>query len=186
MTRASELAGRRPHQPPMPPPELPFDLFDFTDPAAVGDWAPIDDRVMGGVSRSRLRHDPAGHAVFEGQVSLERGGGFASVRCRPGAFGAPGAQACVIEARGDGKTYKLSLITDDGFDSLSYQVGLLLPVGRWQTLGLPLSTFRASFRGREVPGAPPLDGAEIRQVGLMIAGRQAGSFALEMRRIGLA
>ncbi|HYN61623.1 MAG TPA: CIA30 family protein [Rubrivivax sp.] len=46
-------------------------LFDFSDPVSVNDWAAIDDRVMGGVSRSRLRHDPAGHAVFEGLVSLE-------------------------------------------------------------------------------------------------------------------
>ena len=77
------------------PPRAPFVLFDFSDPAAVAEWAPIDDRVMGGVSHSRLRHDPAGHAVFEGQVSLDRGGGFASVRCRPGARGRPGAACCL-------------------------------------------------------------------------------------------
>jgi hypothetical protein len=66
-------------------------LFDFSDPASVGDWAPIDDRVMGG-----------------------------------------------------------------------------------------------SFRGREVAGAPALDPARIRQVGLMIAAKQAGPFALDMKRISLA
>lgn len=44
----------------------------------MNDWAAIDDRVMGGISRGRLRHDAAGHAVFEGNVSLERNGGFAS------------------------------------------------------------------------------------------------------------
>jgi len=37
-----------------------------------------------------------------------------------------------------------------------------------------------------VPGAPALDAARISQVGLMIAARQAGPFALEIRRIGLA
>jgi hypothetical protein len=55
-----------------------------------------------------------------------------------------------------------------------------------QTISLPLSAFRASFRGRDVPGAPALDPARICQVGLMIAARQAGSFALDIRRIGLA
>ena len=44
----------------------------------------------------------------------------------------------------------------------------------------------STFRGREVPGAPPLNPARIRQVGLMIAERQAGPFAVEVRRIGLA
>ncbi|MDP1650111.1 MAG: CIA30 family protein [Rubrivivax sp.] len=72
-------------------------LFDFRDPLTANDWAAIDDRVMGGISRSRLRHDPKGHAVFEGEVSLERNGGFASVRSSPGERGKPGAEACVIE-----------------------------------------------------------------------------------------
>ena len=40
---------------------------------------------MGGVSRSGLEHDPAGHAVFKGSVSLERNGGFAPRRPEAGA-----------------------------------------------------------------------------------------------------
>jgi hypothetical protein len=161
-------------------------LFDFGDPMTVDGWAPIDDRVMGGISRSRLRFDPAGHAVFEGMVSLERNGGFASVRSGPAARGLRGAVACCIELRGDNKQFKLSLLTDDGFDSVSYQASFTPSGADWQTLRLPLATFRASFRGREVPGAPPLDPARIRQVGLMIAAAQAGAFALAIKRISLA
>jgi len=161
-------------------------LFDFTDARAVHGWTAIDDRVMGGVSRSRLRHDPAGHAVFEGEVSLERNGGFASVRSGPGERGEPGAMACLIEVRGGNKQFKLSFLTDDGFDSLSYQCGFAPAGGDWQPLRLPLAAFRATFRGREVPGAPALDPAWIRQVGLMVAARQAGPFALDIRRIDLA
>ncbi len=161
-------------------------LFDFTDASAVQAWTAIDDRVMGGVSRSRLRHDPAGHAVFEGTVSLERNGGFASVRSSSGPRGKPHATACVIEVRGGGKQFKLSLLTDDGFDSLNYQDSFTPDSDDWQTIRLPLAAFRASFRGRDVPGAPALDPARIRQVGLMIAARQAGAFALDIRRIGLA
>ena len=161
-------------------------LFDFSDPSATNAWHAIDDRVMGGISRSTLRHDPAGHAVFEGTVSLERNGGFASVRSSPDERGLPGAKACLIELRGDNKQFKLSLLTDDGFDSLNYQASFAPKGTDWQTLHLPLAAFRASFRGREVTGAPQLDPAHIRQVGLMIAARQAGPFALDIRRIGLA
>jgi hypothetical protein len=81
----------------------------------------IDDAVMGGVSASRLRYDPAGHAVFEGVVSLDSNGGFASVRSRRGELGTPGAVSYVLEVRGDGKRYKLNLRTDDAFDGVSYQ-----------------------------------------------------------------
>ncbi len=58
-------------------------LFDFSDPTAVGAWHAIDDRVMGGGSRT-LHHDPEGHAVFAGAVSLDRNSGFASARSSPG------------------------------------------------------------------------------------------------------
>ena len=164
---------------------MPTVLFDFSVPTAADAWSAIDDRVMGGVSRSRLRHDTAGHAVFEGEVSLAQNGGFASVRSTARAMGRPGAEACLIEVRGDNKQFKLSLFTDNGFDSLNYQSSFA-PTGDWQVLRLALTAFRASFRGREVPGAPALDPARIRQVGLMIAARQAGPFALEIRSISLA
>lgn len=169
---------------------MPRLLFDFADPLAADLWHPIDDRIMGGVSRSRLRHVPAGHAVFAGELSLERNGGFASVRSAPGDYGLAGAEACLIELRGDSEQdstqFKLSLLTDDGFDSVNYQASFAPAGTAWQTLRLPLVGFRASFRGREVPGAPPLDPARIRQLGLLIAARQAGPFALDVKQISLA
>ncbi len=160
-------------------------LFEFRTPAAVNNWFAIDDRVMGGLSRSRLRHDPAGHAVFEGMVSLEQNGGFASVRSSAGARGMPHATACEIDVRRSRQQFKLSLLTEDGIDSLNYQAGFAPAGDDWQTIRLPLAAFRARFRGRDVAGAPALDPARIRQVGLMIAARQAGPFALDIRRISL-
>ncbi len=124
--------------------------------------------------------------MFTGVVSMERNGGFASVRSSPGDRGHVGAEACLIEVRGDNKQFKLSLLTDDGFDSLNYQASFAPTGTDWQTLHLPLAAFRASFRGREVTNAPALDPARIRQVGLMIAARQAGPFDLHTRRISLA
>ena len=162
----------------------PTALFRFDTAAAVADWSAIDDAVMGGVSRSRLRHDPDGHAVFEGEVSLQHGGGFASVRSAAQALGMPHAQACVIEVRGDGKRYKLNLRTDDAFDGVNYQAAFEAPAA-WTRLRLPLAAFAPTFRGRSVLDAAPLDPGRLRQVGLMIADRQAGRFALAVRSIGL-
>ena len=172
----------------VPHPDMPALLFDFTDPTAVAPWSPIDGVTSWLDCRTtiRLRHDPAGHAVFEGEVSLARQGGFASVRSAPAARGRPGATACVIEVCTDGRRYKLNLLTDDGFDSLNHQTSFQPAPGRWQTLTLPLAMFRATFRGREVPGAPALAPARIRQVGLVIADRQAGRFSLSIRRLSLA
>ncbi len=164
-------------------------LFLFDTAAAVATWRAIDDRVMGGVSRSRLRHDAGGHAVFEGELSLRQGGGFASVRApvlAPPAAPFPAtARAVVIEALGDGRTYKLSLFMDAAIDAPAYQAEFTPPPARWQTVNLPLAAFVPRWRGRDVAGAPTLDLPGLRQVGLMIAGRQAGPFALLLRSIGL-
>ena len=164
-------------------------LFDFASSSAVDDWHAIDDRVMGGVSQSRLRHDPAGHAVFEGVVSLEHNGGFASVRSAAAPLGRPGARILVVEARGEtrvlAKHFKVALFTDDGFDSPSHQATFTPRADAWENIRLPLAVFRAMRRGRELSDAPMLDPARIRQVGLLIAARQAGPFALFLRRIWL-
>ena len=114
--------------------DAPRVLFDFTDPAATNPWAPIDDRVMGGASHSHLRHDPAGHAVFEGTVSLERNGGFASVRSAPGNLGRPGAWSCLLAVRGDhhcllmvdrwlhGDRVRLAIVMETDDDRITHMV----------------------------------------------------------------
>jgi NADH dehydrogenase [ubiquinone] 1 alpha subcomplex assembly factor 1 len=158
-------------------------LFRLDSPVSVADWSAIDDCVMGGVSHSHLRHDAAGHAVFEGVVSLENNGSFASVRSRPLDLGVPGAVNYALEVRGDGKRYKLSVRADDAFDGVSYQSRFEAPAGRWTVVRLPVSEFQPTFRGRTVHGAPPLDPARVRQIGFVIAERQAGSFALQLRSI---
>ena len=164
--------------------QLPLDLFRFEAESSVDGWSAIDDRVMGGVSNSRLRYDPVGgYAVFEGVVSLERKGGFASVRSRPFDLGIPVTACYGLEVLGDGKRYKFNLRTDDGFDGLNYQAVFEPPKGQWTTIELPVQKFQPSFRGRLVAGAAALDPMRVRQVGLMIADRQQGYFSLALRSI---
>ena len=167
---------------------MPRTFFLFDRPESVAAWSAIDDRVMGGVSRSALRFDPAGHAVFAGLVSADNNGGFASVRSAvvhraSGEFDPEAFDAIELDVRGDGRRYKLNLRTDHGFDGVSYQAGFEPPAGTWTRVRLPLAAFRPSWRGRPVPDAPPLRGARIEQVGLMIADRQFGSFELAVRGV---
>jgi NADH dehydrogenase [ubiquinone] 1 alpha subcomplex assembly factor 1 len=164
---------------------MPRELFRFDTAASVSGFAPIDDRVMGGRSASRLRHDPAGHAVFEGEVSLAGGGGFASVRSRVHASADPRALGCRLELLGDGKRYKLSLRTDEAFDGVSYQASIEPLPGVWTVLRLPWASFRPTWRGRPVEAAPAFRPERLRQLGLLIGDRQAGAFALALRSIAL-
>ena len=58
-------------------------VFDFRRLDETSDWRIINDTVMGGVSRSRFEATEDG-AVFTGEVSLDRGGGFVSMRSPEG------------------------------------------------------------------------------------------------------
>ncbi len=160
-----------------------FELFNFASAAALADWAAVDDSVMGGVSCSRLRFDAAGYTVFEGKVSLEQGGGFASVRTQPMPLGVGGVTHYSLVVLGDGNRYKLNLRTEDTFDGVNYQAAFEAPAGVWTAVQLPITAFIATFRGRSVLNAPPLNTARVRQIGLMIADKQAGSFALGVRSL---
>jgi len=153
-------------------------LIDFADEGATTGWHPIDDVVMGGVSHSMLQSYSRGIACFSGVVSLQHGGGFASVRTEPRQWNTAGASAFVVRCRGDGRHYKFTVRTDDGFDGVQYQARFQPPRGEWAEVELPVASFVASFRGRPVTGAGPLDPGKIRQLGLMVSDKQAGAFEL--------
>lgn len=159
-------------------------LCRFDTIESIADWVSIDDVVMGGISHSHLRYDSMGHAVFEGAVSLEHNGGFASVRSGPLALPLDRAIHYFLEVRGDGKRYKFTLRTDDLSYGIHYQAEFDVPVGAWTSVCLPTSAFIPTFRGRCLPSAPPLESAKlIRQIGFVIADQQAGPFALEVRSV---
>ncbi len=160
-------------------------LLDFDDPADAALWRAVDDVVMGGVSRSAFEQAGAGVARFHGNVSLENSGGFASVRTPPRDWHTAGAEAFVLRVRGDGKTYKFTIRTGDGFDGIQYQQRFTAAAGTWSDVRLPVSDFVATFRGRKVPFAPSLDPAKVRAIGFMISDQQAGSFELLIDRIAI-
>jgi hypothetical protein len=160
-------------------------LLDFDDPADVALWRPVDDVVMGGVSRSAFEQAGPGIARFHGEVSLENFGGFASVRTPPRDWDAAGAQAFLLRVRSDGRTYKFTVRTGDGFDGIQYQLRFDATAGEWTDVRLPVSEFVATFRGRKVPFAPSLDPAKVRAIGLMISDKQAGPFELLIDRVAI-
>jgi hypothetical protein len=153
-------------------------VLDFTRPDATVGLRSIDDVVMGGVSASRtsLRD---GALRFEGVVSLERGGGFAS--CRGPVTLPSGTRALLVELRGDGKRYRLTLKDADDNGGPQHQASFTAPPD-WTTMRFEARDFQASFRGRPV-AMPPPELEHQRAIGLLIADRQAGAFNLEIRRV---
>jgi monofunctional biosynthetic peptidoglycan transglycosylase len=160
-------------------------VFDFRNAASIGAWQVVNDEVMGGVSAGSFR--PAGGvAVFEGEVSLENSGGFASVRSLPARHDLAGCDAFVIRVRGDGRRYKFTARMDPGLDGAVYQAAFATRAGEWEEHRLPLNKFVPTFRGRVLPGEPPLDPAGVVSVGVLISDKQSGPFRLEIAWIRAA
>ncbi len=143
-------------------------------------WREINDGVMGGRSDSAMAATAEG-LLFAGDLSLENNGGFASARR---ALDADWSQARGIrlEVRGDGRSYQFRIHQDRQFDGVSWRHPFSAGT-RWQVVELWFEDFEPVFRGRLVPEAGSVEPVRIRQIGVLLADKQAGPFALEIRRI---
>jgi monofunctional biosynthetic peptidoglycan transglycosylase len=165
-------------------PELPpFTICDFATPGpAEQSWEVINDPVMGGRSWSRWELQD-GAAVFRGEVSLENGGGFASVR----SFRIPvipdTTRALRLRVRGDGRRYRCTARMESSSDAPLYQSHFETSAGAWQQITLSLASFAPSFRGTPLYGVPGLTPEQIVSLGFLISDRQAGPFRLEIQWI---
>lgn len=164
--------------------------ISFRDAGEAARWHAVNDDVMGGVSQGRLQIE-GDLGVFTGRLSLEHGGGFASIRRAPADEAreeTPGqpleralsqARGVRLRVRGDGRPYQLRLRSDRLGEGAAYRARFAT-TGEWQTVELPWSAFEAVFRGRRLAQAPPLAPEEIRQLGFLIADRREGAFRLEI------
>lgn len=151
--------------------------MDFTNPNAMRDCWIVNDNVMGGISQSSLRQDVHG-MFFEGVVSLENNGGFASMRSS--VIIPKGTQMIILLAKGDGKRYKLVLRTELA-PRVTYSADFITE-STWQTYRFNLSQFKATFRGQAV-NAPTLDFSDVIEFGILISNNQAGNFGIQLKTL---
>ena len=143
-------------------------------------WLAINDNVMGGVSSGRMTQTEEG-LRFEGSLSLENNGGFASVR-RPIDGDLAGMSGVRIKVRGDGRQYQLRMRHGQRFDGISWRAGFVTGTD-WQTIEFGLDEFKPVFRGDQVPNAGKLVPEKIGQLGFLLADGTDGSFTLDIASI---
>lgn len=157
-------------------------MLTMTLDMTAGPWRAINDGVMGGISTGRMVATEDG-LRFEGELSLENNGGFASVR-RPVEQDLSDVRRVRLEIRGDGRSYQARFRLDGRFDGVAWRAPFAT-TGSWQTVELAFSAFEPVFRGRRVPQAGPLVAADIRQFGFMLSDGTPGPFRLDIRSIEL-
>jgi monofunctional biosynthetic peptidoglycan transglycosylase len=153
-------------------------VIDFSRPEAHTSWQIINDGVMGGISRAEMVFTGHGSGLFQGTLSLENNGGFASVRQSGTSHDLSDYSGMRLQVRGDGRTYQIRLRTDDRYDGISYRYRFTAQAGKLSIVSAPFTDFEPVNRGRIIANAAPLDPAQIEQIGFLIADQQAGPFQL--------
>ena len=154
-------------------------------------WRSLNDGVMGGMSDGFFATNADGSGMFVGNVSLERNGGFASVRAGvdedASAFAGVYLDAKAGDAASAKKTWLFILKDEDCmYDQINFKVAFTVTneLGR---VKIPFSAFSTPERMGRVVVRPPVDCARLREFGLMILkgdASQVGPFSLHITEVG--
>jgi NADH dehydrogenase [ubiquinone] 1 alpha subcomplex assembly factor 1 len=160
-------------------------LINFNDMESGSGWVAVNDGVMGGRSEGApVLVD--GVLQFHGSLSLANNGGFSSVRTMGQSFDFSGITAVVLRVRGDGRRYQLRLATEACYRGIAVSYGseFATVAEQWIEARVPLDSLIPTVRGTRLDG-PPFDAAHVREIGLLIADKREGPFALDVAWIGL-
>ena len=163
--------------------ETPRTLFDFTGADAAKEWQNVNDAVMGGVSEGKFRITDKKTLEFYGTLSLERNGGFASVRTKANKLGLEKGDVLLVRIRGDGREYSMNLHVPRQLVAFSYRSMIQTKKDEWIEVRLPLDKFVATSFGRQVKDAGPVDPKEINGMGFLLGDKKAGPFKMEVESI---
>jgi uncharacterized surface protein with fasciclin (FAS1) repeats len=144
-------------------------------------WQTVLDGVMGGLSTGRIEAGNGGTLRFSGELSLENNGGFSQIRTSVPEGQFAGARCLLLRVKGDGRTYQCDLRSSQlRLMAGGYQRTFATVAGEWTEIELPLGEFVANSFGRRVRNAPELDPATIESVGITLADKKEGPFAIEI------
>ena len=158
----------------------------WTQSADASKWYVVNDTVMGGVSRSQVRPHADGGVVFEGTLSLQNNGGFASTRTEAIPSDWTNATALQFTVVGDGRSYIATVRTPSrALRRIYYRQPFETKKGEEVTVTLPLDAFSAYTFGRRVSGAPSLLDlrSNLGSIGVMLADKKEGPFSLHITQI---
>ena len=156
-------------------------LLDSNGKTSKIKWNIVNDTVMGGRSSSRWS-DKSSALSFEGFLSLENNGGFASVRHDLNNINLSGTDGIFIKVKGDGRKYQFR-IRSQASRWANYSQEFKTKKDTVQTFYLPYKDFKPSWRGRSVRNVPTLTGKDVRGIGFLLGDKIQGKFKLEVLNI---
>jgi len=146
------------------------------------EWQIINDGVMGGLSRSSFGLSDQS-LDFQGMLSTENRGGFASVR---GRLPAPLERICGfrLQVSGDGHRYQFRLRESAESGDIAWRAFFDTSEDT-RAVSLSLEEFEPVIRGRRVEVLPPLADRLVNYVGVMLTSKRPGPFRLRVHSIDI-
>lgn len=157
-------------------------IFEFNDSADLKKWIIVDDTVMGGKSKSKIKLDQLGNGVFEGSVSTKNYGGFSSARLDLERKQINNFTKIRLHIKGDGKNYQIRIKTKKE-DFFSYTASFQT-TKKWEFIEIPLESMSPTFRGRSLE-KPNFSENYFEQISLFIGNKKDEDFKLMIKKIDL-
>ncbi|QDO93907.1 CIA30 family protein [Formosa sediminum] len=157
-----------------------YHIFKFNKTAHTSLWTTVNDNVMGGKSSSHFSLNKVGHGVFEGDVSLEDNGGFASVKYRFNALDTAGFSKIILNVKGDGKRYQFR-IKDRATNKHAY-ISYFTATTEWQHITIYITDMYPTFKGQKLD-LPNFNASHIEEVAFLIANKKEEHFKLEIAAV---
>jgi len=155
-----------------------IDLLNPEKNIGLDNWNIVNDDVMGGISTSYLSVSDEKNLIFNGNLSLENNGGFASSRLGLKKNILKGVKSFTIRIKGDGNSYKFRLSQDNR--RASYSANFESVNNEWVEINIPIEDFIATWRGYTYTDYPSIQTDRIISLGLQISDKQEGKFKLEI------
>ena len=144
-------------------------------------WQVVLDGVMGGLSTGRIAEGDGGTLRFSGELSLENNGGFSQIRTAVPEGTFEGATGLLLRVKGDGRTYQCDIRSSRlRLMAGGYQSTFPTRSGEWTEVEIPFDRCVANSFGQRLRNAPALDPASIESVGITLADKKEGQFAIEV------
>ena len=156
-------------------------LLDTNGKTSKIKWNIVNDTVMGGRSSSRWSKNSSALS-FEGFLSLENNGGFASVRHDLNNINLSSTEGIFIKVKGDGRKYQFR-IRSQASRWANYSQEFKTKKNTVQSFFLPYKDFKPSWRGRSVRNVPTLTGKDVRGIGFLLGDKVQGKFKLDILNI---
>lgn len=172
-----------------------YSADEKTQQAGGLSWGPLDDIVMGGVSKTALEPGKF-EGVFKGMVSTDNNGGFAGIRTK---FEAPkdisSCKSFKLRVLGDGKRYKFIARDSEAWNGIAWSFSFDTSDQQWVDVTIPIKDLKPTKFARIVADSPPfnkkrLQGLQITLSKFEYEGKlnpnfAPGLFALNIDSIGV-